>query len=175
MVFVEYKSTCGSQGNAYYPEEIKMKPLTWVEGKPVYKGDVLYLLTDQTYFVITGLYKDLQSTVLGLESKFGWIETGNLTWSKKHVHQDLIDAYNKGVKIQCFNTQGIWTDISWVPDWGQTLKYRIKPTKKSGWINLWGYTADRTTGGEIYSTKEQATAGLSLVNLVDTIEIHWEE
>jgi len=42
-VFVELSASCDSL--LLHSDEVKMKPLFWLEGKPVYKGDVVYHVT----------------------------------------------------------------------------------------------------------------------------------
>lgn len=45
----------------------------------------------------------------------------------KHKHQDLIDAFNAGTKIQYFsNSWSRWEDVN-NPKWSDGLEYRIKP------------------------------------------------
>jgi hypothetical protein len=181
FVFVEYEN---GNGRVVPKHEITMKPLAWVEGKPVYKGNTLYLLKDRNYFTVRGLYKDMEGVVLGLDGSLGWTETEALTWNKKHVHQELINAKNTGARIQHYAPEyNEWLDcINNDPMWNENTRYRIKPkekTKKSGWINLWLADVEIgvSTGFTVYRTKKGAVdaLGSNPRNHVATAEIHWEE
>ena len=48
---------------------------------------------------------------------------------ERHIHQDLIDAYAKGAKIQFLTSLDKWEDRE-VPLWHKTGQYRIKPEPK---------------------------------------------
>jgi hypothetical protein len=226
-VFYETTYDGNTLGGCISKQNVRMKPLAWVEGKPLYKGDVLYYNLTTTKALVVSEALTFGHGSVGVRTSIGGTLhfTQELTWEepKKHVHQDLIDAFEKGAKIQFSEpTNNDWCDVL-EPTWSTSWKYRIKPhkhqdlfdaykvgaviqsfnfvkdawlddlsptwsedyyyrvkhlekTKKSGWINLWGNSdGSRNTGGTIYSTKEQATKGLSVKDLVDTIEIHWEE
>jgi len=182
--FVEDKQ---GEGYCYGTQRIKMKPLTWIEGKPVYKGDVLYFKLYDDCTVCEHKVYLLKDNCLFDESGTYFVETKSLTWTKpkeKHIHQELIDAYKAGAKIQYWSCLGeygyYWKDII-KPCWITTDKYRIKPPepeKKSGWINIWtGLSGPYVkTGVVVHSTKSDAISFiLNTDNLVDTIEIHWAE
>ena len=157
-----------------------MKPLCWIEGKPVYKGDVLYKTSPYTKaFTASSAFKDIGIT----NTEGRWCCSKYLTWSKptvRHFHQNLIEAWENGVEIEFLNITGEWVYAS-TPTWNPDHSYRIKPQeleKKSGWINLWkaGYsTVGVSTGSSVYSSKEDALAGLYLDGHLGAIEIHWEE
>jgi hypothetical protein len=173
-IAVEFGKYCCS----YCTETIKMKPLAWVDGKPVYKGDVLYYTyQDGSFDVVT------VTPVMVYSNTVAWSGLNELTWTKpkkKHIHQELKDAHKAGAKIQCFNTNNVWMDITWEPNWEREFKYRIKPQEKSGWINLWKSNKDNlvTLGSNVFETKELAELMVKdrddLTQLA-IIEIHWEE
>jgi hypothetical protein len=175
------------EGYCRHVSRIKMKPLAWVEGKPVYKGDVLYYTyQDGSFdvFTVEGTMQTLCNAPALLDCNTGaWAGLSELTWTKpkkKHIHQELMDAHKAGAKIQAFNTQGDYVDITWEPNWDRETKYRIKPQKKSGWVNLWKSNKDNfvTLGPNVFELKELAELVVKdrddLTPLA-TIEIHWEE
>lgn len=181
VVFAEDSAGCGMTTMAAY---LKMKPLCWVDGKPVYKGDKLWYKSkaDNNYYQHEAW--SITSDHLFDEGSFGFVAVSLLTWDKPHVHQDLIDAWNNGAEIQVRDPDTItWQDVPENnPFWIPTCKYRIKPKKKSGWINLWKPSYNRhprclTVDNTVCSTKDVA---LTLANIhpdeyITTIEIHWEE
>jgi hypothetical protein len=179
-VFLEDK-----QGEGYVcgTQRVKMKPLCWLEGKPVYKGDKLWYKSkaDNNYYQHEAW--SITSDHLFDEGSFGFVDVSLLSWDKPqpHVHQELIDAYNKGAEIQywsCLTQDGYeWKDIS-KPSWCVRDKYRIKPQKKAGWINIWKCSSATgvSTGSQIYLSKGDALAGLlGQWDWVDTVEITWME
>jgi hypothetical protein len=44
----------------------------------------------------------------------------------QHIHQEFIDAYNKGAEIEFLNIDGIWYSAD-TPSWRKHTTYRIKP------------------------------------------------
>lgn len=188
QVYVEYEN---GNGRVIPCTELKMKPLCWIDGKPVYKGDKLWYKSkpNNTY------YQQESWSIIGDcmfdKNSCGFVDVSLLSWDKPlepHVHQELIDAYNKGAEIQywsCLTEYGYqWKDVK-NPCWSVTDKYRIKPKelkKKSGWINLWKPSSNRhlrclTVDNTVCSTKDSALIFASLYpdEYITTIEIHWEE
>lgn len=189
-VFIEW-SVGGTIFSVLVPASgLRMKPLTWIEGKPVYKGDVLYeksQYSDGEPLIVRSVFKPLSNKSALQFKSLAWAGDEELTWTKpkeKHIHQELIDAYKAGAAIQywsCLGEYGYhWKDII-KPCWSTTDKYRIKPPepeKKSGWINIWKYSKDNkvTPGTSFYKSKEEALSGFGTDEfLVDTVEIHWTE
>jgi hypothetical protein len=43
-----------------------------------------------------------------------------------HIHQEFIDAHNKGADIEFLNVHGVWLPIA-APNWNEGIEYRIKP------------------------------------------------
>lgn len=61
----------------------------------------------------------------------------------KHKHADLIHAWADGAEIQCSFGDGEWYDIQNVPEWKDTLQYRIKPEEKEPVVRwFWSRPAD---------------------------------
>lgn len=175
MIFVEYGSANDITGKSYYTEELKMKPLCWIEGKPVYKGDVLYKTSPYTKaFTASSAFKDIGIT----NTEGRWCCSKYLTWNKptvRHFHQNLIEAWESGVEIEFLNITGEWVYAS-TPTWNPDHSYRIKPQKKSGWINLWKSSySPKITTGSVYPTEFAAVDAVAGKGLIGTIEIHWEE
>lgn len=74
--------SCGIQisdieNNCYY-----MKPLAWVEGKPVYKGDVLYSTHSSNYKYIVSKGNEHYIHSESNETKANCESTSHLTWNK---------------------------------------------------------------------------------------------
>lgn len=181
-VFAEDSTGCGTSFHSLCL--LKMKPLYWIEGKPVYKGDKLWYKSsvDSKYYQHEA--DNLVDNCLFDKSGYEFVLISKLTFDKPRIHQELIDAYDNGSEIQFNNPYyNKWEDcrVGVEPAWVTTFLYRIKPKelkKKSGWINLWkaGYsTVGVGTGSSVYSSKEDALAGLCLDGHLGTIEIHWEE
>ena len=63
--------------------DARMVPITWIEGKPVYKGDVLYYsIIDKQYpLVVSRIDTDFRVC----NDRGGWIITNKLTWVKAPV------------------------------------------------------------------------------------------
>jgi hypothetical protein len=166
MVFIEYSYIGGINGKSYYTSELKMKPLTWVEGKPVYKGDVLYYISLYDNKVYSHKAFSCSNDGLWDEVEVNFISTNALTWDKpkeKHIHQELMDAHKAGAKIQCFNTKNAWMDITWEPNWEREVKYRIKPQDKP---HLPKYA-------EFYQNEEEALVSLYRSTRKGPVEIRW--
>ena len=86
------------QKSVYYREHYAMAPLAWVEGKPVYKGDVLYIkcLSDKT--TITGICNQTDKTLGKLLqcTSHGAIWEENLTWNPPKVKREgWVNVSNK--------------------------------------------------------------------------------
>lgn len=84
---------------------VKMKPLAWVEGKPVYKGDVLYYAPRTE--VLSGRPCTIKGSVSNIanglqleeerEGTFVWTMASNLTWNKPKVKREgWINIYKNG-------------------------------------------------------------------------------
>lgn len=87
-----------------YAKQFCMKPLAWIEGKPVYKEDVLYwknTSANGSKFIAKGMLDE--ETIKGFsycadgsvyESKYDNIPIGKLTWNKpKQKHKVWINVY----------------------------------------------------------------------------------
>jgi len=187
FIFIEY---IGGSGRCIHKEELKMKPLTWIEGRPVYKNDVLYVkspCSDYEPLTIESTFEPLSHKSALWFTTGMWAHDDELTWTKpkeKHVHQELIDAWKNGAKIQYRSkTLEDWCDTTPAPAFCETNKYRIKPPeskKKSGWINIWksNIAVSGVHGGSfIYQSKDLAVNGGYDVTgkIIDTVEIHWTE
>lgn len=81
------------QLSQYYNDHYRMKPLAWCEGKPVYKGDVLYWNNYRGYkfvvgdgiiydTIIKGLTYDVSGELLYGEEGNSGVTANDLTWSK---------------------------------------------------------------------------------------------
>jgi hypothetical protein len=56
-------------------------------------------------------------------------EIDDIAWEEvvpPHIHQELIDAYNKGADIEFLNAHDVWLPIATL-NWNEDIKYRIKP------------------------------------------------
>jgi hypothetical protein len=56
-----------------------------------------------------------------------------------HPHNELIQAYRKGAKIQVY-TNNVWVNVP-IPDWNEDAEYRIKPVTKT--VYEWVSVSDR--------------------------------
>lgn len=171
QVYVEYEN---GNGRVIPCTEIKMKPLCWVEGKPVYKGDSMYYnFISSKELVVVGAWTFEDGSVgicTSCGGTFHFIQ--ELTWDKPkepNVHQELIDAYNKGAEIQywsCLTQNGYgWKDIS-KPSWCGSDKYRIKPQEKP-------HNTPRYI--QYYPTWQDAAVDLCKNPRKGSVEIRWEE
>lgn len=90
----------------------------------------------------------------------------------------IIQAYSEGKEIQVFDTiNKRWLPAN-SPTWLDRLIYRIKPTKKEGWIQLYknihGFLVAAPT---IYKTEEEAKTHFQdpIAEPVAICKIEWEE
>jgi hypothetical protein len=88
-----------------------------------------------------GLYKDCKSCST-------WIEPSWNTRNKYrlHPHNDLIQAYRNGAKIQVYSNNE-WIDIELEPYWYEDSQYRIKPAVKV--VYEWLYKTNFSNDWEI--------------------------
>ena len=66
--------------------DVKMKPLCWLEGKPVYKGDEIWSKAKglENYNYIVDRYEPISQTVYATSSSKGCVEQiDNLSWTKQ--------------------------------------------------------------------------------------------
>ena len=82
-------------------KRMRMKPLAWVEGKPVYKGDVLYKLGER--FEVFGIKKITDGTEFlilrkdGLNTEYADNCRGYLTWNQPKVKREgWVNVYGVG-------------------------------------------------------------------------------
>lgn len=99
----------------------------------------------------------------------------------------IIQAFAEGKTIQQYSSispERGWVDYKEYHDWNiwvaddKVYKWRIKPEKKKGWVNIYPYSQQPNKyAGDvvgIYNTKELADAG-AVLNRVACIEIEYEE
>lgn len=83
------------QGNVFVMDlsEARMVPLAWVEGKPVYPGDVLYQNTPS----LPGARTVVSGTAEGIVDHLGnWNGIAHLTWTPPKVKKEgWINLYSK--------------------------------------------------------------------------------
>ena len=73
--------------------------------------------------------------------------------------------------VQCYTTEGRYNggmqsaeDLFFVPE------------KKEGWVNIYKYNSNITTGSLVYNTKEEAeSAKGNRSDYISTVKIEWEE
>jgi hypothetical protein len=68
------------------------------------------------------------------------------TQYRLHPHNELIQAYRNGVKIQVYS-HGSWVDIELEPYWHESSKYRVKPAVKI--VYEWLYKTNFSNDWEI--------------------------
>lgn len=85
------------------PVQYHMAPLAWVEGKPVYKGDVLYpTLGSKDEFRVTGF-------VDGCLVATNWhFNPSALTWNPPKVKREGWIVTSRGDATNCVITKAIW-------------------------------------------------------------------
>lgn len=71
------------------------------------------------------------------------------------------------VTIKC-TKYGLWSENG-----ESALDLFFEPIKKEGWVNIYNYGSNRTTG-DVYSNKEEAIKNKDL-NYITTVKIEWEE
>ena len=88
----------------YKAEQLRMAPLAWVEGKPVYKGDVLYQYYAQDHknrlVTISNIFTNGIGNYLTFTEGGNWAMDGNtskLTWNKPKVKKSgWMNSYDSG-------------------------------------------------------------------------------
>ncbi len=81
----------------------------------------------------------------------------------------IIQAYAEGRTIQYMKHEK-WDDLAPHVSFNSTGKYRIKPEKKIGWINIYG----RGVGSVFHQSKQHADE-YQLHNRLACIKIEYEE
>ena len=96
---------------------------------------------------------------------------------ERHIHQDLIDAYAKGAKIQFLTSLDKWEDRE-VPLWHKASQYRIKPEPKPD-TSMYAYIVlneDKTIDISHWTTRPCSIDNLKVVfcgetNKIKSVEI----
>lgn len=73
----------------------------------------------------------------------------------------------KKFSIKC-TKYGLWSENG-----ESALDLFFEPIKKEGWVNIYNYGSNRSTG-DVYSNKEEAIKNKDL-NYITTVKIEWEE
>lgn len=74
----------------------------------------------------------------------------------RHVHQDLIQAFNSGAEIEFFDSRlNGWVSTS-SPSWDEGVKYRIKPKTKTVYEWMTQYKNGVWTISDVLRTEEDA-------------------
>lgn len=86
--------------------EFRMTPLCWVEGKPVYKGAVLYAYGDRVTANGTRSFKNLNDEYLPV-GEFGEnVNVGSLTWNPPMVKREgWLNVYGFGKAAVLYETK----------------------------------------------------------------------
>lgn len=100
VIFVEYADKSGGDQKV---DDIRMAPLAWVEGKPVYKGDVLYQYYTKDHknrlVTISNIFTNGIDYLTFIEGG-NWAIDGNiskLTWNKPKVKKSgWMNSYDSG-------------------------------------------------------------------------------
>lgn len=84
-------------------ETLRMSPLCWVEGKPVYKGDVLYVKnpTGRTGSKVTAEFKENGDGASPFRSDNGAVPTirmADLTWTPKVRREGWVNIYPRALE-----------------------------------------------------------------------------
>ena len=69
-VFVELSASCDSL--LLHSDEVKMKPLFWLEGSPVYKGDIVYHITAGKGIAVKQIYLSSDPAIKFDKEDFIW-------------------------------------------------------------------------------------------------------
>lgn len=101
VIFVEYSDKSGGNQEV---DDTRMAPLAWVEGKPVYKGDVLYQYYAQDHknrlVTISNIFTNGIGNYLTFTEGGNWAMDGNtskLTWNKPKVKKSgWMNSYESG-------------------------------------------------------------------------------
>ncbi len=75
------------------------------------------------------------------------------------------------VIIKC-TKYGLWSENG-----ESALDLFFEPIKKEGWVNIYNYGSNRTTG-DVYSNKEEAIKNINFnsnFKYITTVKIEWEE
>ena len=89
----------------------------------------------------------------------------------------IIQAFAEGKKIECRlfgHDIWNWTNNS-SPGWHDNYEYRIKPTKKEGWIILCFDGVRYYTDGPFNNEQDARSRGSMSGNFLSTIKIEWDE
>lgn len=88
----------------------------------------------------------------------------------------VIQAFAEGKKIQTTNDIARlgWWDVD-SPRFKDDMAYRIKPTKKEGWIVLCFEGVRYYTDGPFNNEQDARSRGNMSGNLLSIIKIEWEE
>lgn len=117
--------------------DVYMKPLCWLEGKPVYKGDELWSkvkgLEDWNYIVD----KYVDGSIVATEDSTGFSEyLYNLSWTKQEDKKDIPEALHDPKKFKLWDKVKI---VRCLPEGDYSDK---------GWRNDWTYSMDKYVGEE---------------------------
>lgn len=83
----------------------------------------------------------------------------------------IVEAFRNGKKVQYKNSDGAWVDTDH-PSFIDAYEYRIKPERKTGWVNIYG---DSAVAAGIYQRKIDADENADGKRRVACIQISYEE
>lgn len=88
----------------------------------------------------------------------------------------IIQAFAEGKKIQTSDdsSRRDWWDVDY-PCFRDNMEYRIKPTKKEGWIVLCFDGVRYYTDGPFNNEQDARSRGSMSSNLLSVSKIEWEE
>ena len=119
-------------------EDFRMAPLCWVEGKPVYKGDVLYRLAEAQRFVANSIYHCNDGDVFLFDSNRRCVRVDeaamvcDITWTPSkikregfvcitHLHSDTF-VIRGGLSNTVVRNGQIFTTYEAAQEWANTCK-----------------------------------------------------
>lgn len=100
--------------------------------------------------------------------------------AERHKYADVIIAWAEGKEIQC-KYAGMWMD--WRnsirqpmvgPNFSTEIEWRIKPEKKTGWVNIYKTEKGSYCLGQLHSSEGEARITFGEEH-VATVQIEWEE
>ena len=92
VIFVEYSDKSGGNQEV---DDIRMAPLAWVEGEPVYKGDTLYSNIGPR--IVVGSDMEYLRCVVNTEDPWELFKASSLTWNKPKVKKSgWMNSYDSG-------------------------------------------------------------------------------
>lgn len=177
-------------------DRLKMAPLCWVEGRPVYKGDVLYRpgiddgpvvasnienVDGDDYLVFEGSDRD----------EFADNRRGYMTWAEPNPVLCEVEGkpVRKGDRLWS-NYFKVWFAVTEIEDGFFVHERRVstpatscswkRKVKKQGFINIYPPAACHGTGAvasvatTIYPNKGMADALMAL-NRIACLQVEWEE